>query len=118
MSSSSTISPTNPVNRNDRAFPGSNNGWGQAKTAGGVCRQRKHIQSRSQYAGFVGTNRAEGEERIGSRNWTVVAHRFTRNEFNLESNSTIGVEFATHAELERDRKVIKPQICDTAGRER
>ncbi|GMP34648.1 hypothetical protein CsSME_00007431 [Camellia sinensis var. sinensis] len=37
---------------------------------------------------------------------------FTRNEFNLESKSTIGVEFATKS-LNTDGKVIKAQIWDT-----
>ncbi|KAL0906450.1 hypothetical protein M5K25_024945 [Dendrobium thyrsiflorum] len=42
---------------------------------------------------------------------------FTRNEFNLESNSTIGVEFATKS-LNDDGKIIKAQIWDTVGQER
>ena len=41
--------------------------------------------------------------------------RFTRNEFNLESKSTIGVEFATKSIKTGDGKVIKAQIWDTAG---
>ena len=40
--------------------------------------------------------------------------RFTRNEFNLESKSTIGVEFATRS-IQVDGKTIKAQIWDTAG---
>ncbi|KAF8652007.1 hypothetical protein HU200_062947 [Digitaria exilis] len=43
--------------------------------------------------------------------------RFTRNEFSLESKSTIGVEFATRS-LQVDGKVVKAQIWDTAGQER
>lgn len=35
--------------------------------------------------------------------------RFTRNEFNLESKSTIGVEFATRS-IQCDSKTIKAQI--------
>uniref|UniRef100_A0A3P8QF96 small monomeric GTPase n=1 Tax=Astatotilapia calliptera TaxID=8154 RepID=A0A3P8QF96_ASTCA len=42
--------------------------------------------------------------------------RFTRNEFNSESKSTIGVEFATHS-IQVDGKTIKVQIWDTAGQE-
>ncbi len=42
--------------------------------------------------------------------------RFTRNEFNLESKSTIGVEFATRS-IQVDGKTIKAQIWDTAGEE-
>lgn len=38
--------------------------------------------------------------------------RFTRNEFNLESKSTIGVEFATRS-INLDSKIIKAQIWDT-----
>jgi len=43
--------------------------------------------------------------------------RFTRNEFNLDSKSTIGVEFATRS-IQVDAKTIKAQIWDTAGQER
>lgn len=43
--------------------------------------------------------------------------RFTRNEFDLESKSTIGVEFATRS-IQVDGKVIKAQVWDTAGQER
>ncbi|GMP67581.1 hypothetical protein CsSME_00027518 [Camellia sinensis var. sinensis] len=39
--------------------------------------------------------------------------KFTRNEFNLESKSTIGVEFATKG-LNIDGMVIKAQIWDTS----
>ncbi|KAL7004044.1 Rab GTPase ypt31 [Cystobasidiomycetes sp. EMM_F5] len=46
-----------------------------------------------------------------------VLSRFTRNEFNLESKSTIGVEFATRS-IAVDNKTIKAQIWDTAGQER
>ena len=43
--------------------------------------------------------------------------RFTKNEFNLESKSTIGVEFATKT-IEAEGRLIKAQIWDTAGQER
>ncbi|PWN87541.1 ras-domain-containing protein [Acaromyces ingoldii] len=43
--------------------------------------------------------------------------RFTRNEFSLESKSTIGVEFATRS-IAVDEKTVKAQIWDTAGQER
>ncbi|KAG5650932.1 Ras- protein Rab-11A, partial [Sphagnurus paluster] len=46
-----------------------------------------------------------------------VLSRFTRNEFNLESKSTIGVEFATRS-INVDSKTVKAQIWDTAGQER
>ncbi|RWW31578.1 hypothetical protein GW17_00003795, partial [Ensete ventricosum] len=42
---------------------------------------------------------------------------FTRNEFNLESKSTIGVEFATRS-ISVDGKVLNAQIWGTAGQER
>ncbi|KAK4869020.1 hypothetical protein LT330_006629 [Penicillium expansum] len=46
-----------------------------------------------------------------------IMDRFTRNEFNLDSKSTIGVEFATRS-IQVDSKTIKAQIWDTAGQER
>jgi small GTP-binding protein len=55
-----------------------------------------------------------GDSGVGKSNLLT---RFTRNEFNLESKSTIGVEFATRS-VETDGKVIKAQIWDTAGQER
>jgi Ras-related protein Rab-11A len=55
-----------------------------------------------------------GDSGVGKSN---LLSRFTRNEFNLESKSTIGVEFATKS-IQADNKVIKAQIWDTAGQER
>mmetsp|Transcript_4519 Transcript_4519/g.9767 ORF Transcript_4519/g.9767 Transcript_4519/m.9767 type:complete len:221 (-) Transcript_4519:227-889(-) len=55
-----------------------------------------------------------GDSGVGKSN---LLSRFTRNEFNLESKSTIGVEFATKS-IETDSKIIKAQIWDTAGQER
>ena len=55
-----------------------------------------------------------GDSGVGKSN---LLSRFTRNQFNLESKSTIGVEFATKS-LDIDGKVIKAQIWDTAGQER
>ena len=42
----------------------------------------------------------------------LVLSRFTRNEFNLDSKSTIGVEFATRS-IDIDGKTVKAQIWDT-----
>lgn len=55
-----------------------------------------------------------GDSGVGKSN---LLSRFTRNEFNLESKSTIGVEFATKA-IQVDTKIVKAQIWDTAGQER
>lgn len=55
-----------------------------------------------------------GDSGVGKSN---LLSRFTRNEFNLESKSTIGVEFATRS-IVVDGKRIKAQIWDTAGQER
>ncbi|KAH0470794.1 hypothetical protein IEQ34_000517 [Dendrobium chrysotoxum] len=55
-----------------------------------------------------------GDSGVGKSN---ILSRFTRNEFCLESKSTIGVEFATRT-LQIDGKTIKAQIWDTAGQER
>ncbi|KAF7294668.1 Gtp-binding protein ypt3 [Mycena indigotica] len=54
---------------------------------------------------------------LESANPIVLLSRFTRNEFNLESKSTIGVEFATRS-IDVDGKTVKAQIWDTAGQER
>lgn len=44
--------------------------------------------------------------------------RFTKNEFNKDSKSTIGVEFATKTVQIEDNRLVKAQIWDTAGQER
>jgi len=55
-----------------------------------------------------------GDSAVGKSN---LLSRFTRDEFSLESKSTIGVEFATRS-VPIDGKTIKAQIWDTAGQER
>lgn len=55
-----------------------------------------------------------GDSGVGKSN---ILSRFTRNEFCLESKSTIGVEFATRT-LQIHGKTVKAQIWDTAGQER
>ena len=55
-----------------------------------------------------------GDSGVGKSN---LLSRFTKNEFSLESKSTIGVEFATRS-IRVDEKVVKAQIWDTAGQER
>ena len=55
-----------------------------------------------------------GDSGVGKSNLLI---RFTKNEFNLESKTTIGVEFATRTLVAQD-KVIKVQVWDTAGQER
>ncbi|KAK7886708.1 hypothetical protein WMY93_026329 [Mugilogobius chulae] len=53
-----------------------------------------------------------GDSGVGKSN---LLSRFTRNEFNLESKSTIGVEFATRS-IQVEGKTVKAQIWDTADR--
>ena len=55
-----------------------------------------------------------GDSGVGKSN---ILSRFTRNEFNLESKATIGVEFAQKT-LNIEGKIVKAQIWDTAGQER
>ncbi|CAO2829893.1 ras-related protein RABA2a-like [Amaranthus tricolor] len=55
-----------------------------------------------------------GDSGVGKSN---LLSRFTRNEFCLESKSTIGVEFATRT-LQVEGRNVKAQIWDTAGQER
>jgi hypothetical protein len=47
-----------------------------------------------------------GDSGVGKSN---LLSRFTRNEFNLESKSTIGVEFATRT-IQTEGKIVKAQI--------
>jgi len=55
-----------------------------------------------------------GDSGVGKSNLLL---RFTKNDFLMESKSTIGVEFATRT-LKVTGKTIKAQIWDTAGQER
>lgn len=50
-----------------------------------------------------------GDSGVGKSN---LLYRFTRNEFTIESKSTIGVEFATRT-IECEGKLLKAQIWDT-----
>lgn len=50
-----------------------------------------------------------GDSGVGKSN---LLSRFTRNEFSIESKSTIGVEFATRT-ICVDEKIIKAQVWDT-----
>lgn len=56
-----------------------------------------------------------GDSGVGKSN---LVFRFTKNEFNKDSKSTIGVEFATKTVQIGDNKLVKAQIWDTAGQER
>ena len=56
----------------------------------------------------------KGDSAVGKTN---LLSRFVMNKFDLESKSTIGVEFATR-NIKADNKLIKVQIWDTAGQER
>eukprot|EP00578_Thalassiosira_sp_NH16_P011694 CAMPEP_0181125808 /NCGR_PEP_ID=MMETSP1071-20121207/27260_1 /TAXON_ID=35127 /ORGANISM="Thalassiosira sp., Strain NH16" /LENGTH=246 /DNA_ID=CAMNT_0023211301 /DNA_START=53 /DNA_END=790 /DNA_ORIENTATION=+ len=56
-----------------------------------------------------------GDSGVGKSN---LVFRFTKNEFNKDSKSTIGVEFATKTVQIEDDKLVKAQIWDTAGQER
>jgi small GTP-binding protein len=55
-----------------------------------------------------------GNSGVGKSNLLL---RFARDEFELETKSTIGVEFRS-VDVEIDDKIIKAQIWDTAGQER
>ncbi|KAM7521881.1 hypothetical protein LguiA_011783 [Lonicera macranthoides] len=55
-----------------------------------------------------------GDSAVGKSN---LLSRFARDEFDLHSKATIGVEFQTQV-VEVDGKEIKAQVWDTAGQER
>lgn len=53
----------------------------------------------------------KGDSGVGKSN---LLSRFTKNEFNLDTKTTIGVEFATRS-IMVEGKIVKAQIWDTAG---
>jgi len=55
-----------------------------------------------------------GDSGVGKSNLLL---RFTRDTVDLQSKTTIGVEFATRS-IQVDGKTVKAQIWDTAGQER
>ncbi|RZC63287.1 hypothetical protein C5167_025029 [Papaver somniferum] len=55
-----------------------------------------------------------GDSAVGKSN---LLSRYSRNEFNIHTKATIGVEFQTQS-MEIDGKEVKAQIWDTAGQER
>ncbi|OQV22810.1 Ras-related [Hypsibius exemplaris] len=55
-----------------------------------------------------------GDSGVGKSN---LIHRFTKNEFRVETQTTMGVEFAKKS-IKIDDKIVKAQIWDTAGQER
>ena len=55
-----------------------------------------------------------GDTNVGKTN---IMSRYIKDQFNITSKSTIGVEFGTKI-LEIDNKKVKAQIWDTAGQER
>jgi len=55
-----------------------------------------------------------GDSYVGKTN---ILSKYIKNEFNLSTKSTVGVEFGTKI-LKIEDKIIKAQIWDTAGQER
>ncbi|KAL7205418.1 hypothetical protein ACSBR2_018377 [Camellia fascicularis] len=55
-----------------------------------------------------------GDSTVGKSN---LLSRFARDEFDLHSKATVGIEFQTQV-MELDGKEIKAQFWDTAGQER
>uniref|UniRef100_A0A8C3NHU6 Ras-related protein Rab-25 n=3 Tax=Passeriformes TaxID=9126 RepID=A0A8C3NHU6_GEOPR len=89
---------------------------GKAK-AGRPCRAgggRGDMGSAEEDYNFVFKVVLIGESGVGKTN---LLSRFTRNEFNHDSRTTIGVEFSTRTILVGDA-AVKAQIWDTAGLER
>jgi Ras-related protein Rab-11A len=56
-----------------------------------------------------------GDSGVGKTNLMT---RFTKNEFHVDSKSTIGVEFARHLVTLPSKKTVLAQVWDTAGQER
>lgn len=55
-----------------------------------------------------------GDGRVGK---SQLSRKFTKNQFNKDSQSTVGMEFSTRA-IEFEKSLIKAQLWDTAGQER
>lgn len=55
-----------------------------------------------------------GDSGVGKSNLLL---RYTRNQFKVNSQSTIGVEFATRS-IKVEDQYVRAQIWDTAGQER
>lgn len=55
-----------------------------------------------------------GDSGVGK---SCILSRFTQNEFNAESKSTIGVEFCTK-NIKIEEHMVRAQVWDTAGQER
>uniref|UniRef100_A0A8C3P2H9 Ras-related protein Rab-25 n=2 Tax=Timaliidae TaxID=9173 RepID=A0A8C3P2H9_9PASS len=92
-------------------------GSGKEETQGGPARaggSRGDMGSPEEDYNFVFKVVLIGESGVGKTN---LLSRFTRNEFNHDSRTTIGVEFSTRTILVGDA-VVKAQIWDTAGLER
>ncbi|RLV88787.1 hypothetical protein DV515_00015292 [Chloebia gouldiae] len=92
-------------------------GSGKEETRGGPARAgggRGDMGSAEEDYNFVFKVVLIGESGVGKTN---LLSRFTRNEFNHDSRTTIGVEFSTRTILVGDA-VVKAQIWDTAGLER
>ena len=85
-----------------------------SKVMTGLCRGRRGVTSDFTHILTFLAVVLIGDSGVGKSN---LLSRFTRNEFNLDSKSTIGVEFATRS-IQVDAKTIKAQIWDTAGQER
>ena len=74
---------------------------------------KKKTMAESSTADYIFKIVLTGDSGVGKSN---LLSRFTRNEFSLESRSTIGVEFSTK-EVQIDGKTIKVQIWDTGKNE-
>ena len=60
------------------------------------------------FHGIVAVVVMTGDSSVGKTNLVM---RFTRNEFDLESKSTVGVEFAIK-KVQIDSKIIRAQLWD------
>lgn len=74
----------------------------------------EHIETPPEKIDYVFKVVVIGDSAVGK---TQLLARFAKDEFCLDSKSTIGVEFQTRT-LTIKNKVIKAQIWDTAGQER
>lgn len=81
----------------------------------GVASQKKMAKEHGEKPDLVFKMVLVGDMGVGKSN---LLSRFTRDEFNLETKYTIGVELASKTISAKNGDLIKSQIWDTAGQER
>ncbi|XP_061753090.1 ras-related protein Rab-25-like [Nerophis ophidion] len=114
LSSTSAFSKPERVHRGLDVFSQRLEGWGFRRAASHWIQEARERNMGDETYNFVFKVVLIGESGVGKSNLLT---RFTKNEFNHDSRTTIGVEFSTRT-VQLDNCTIKMQVWDTAGLER